>query len=129
MIPAENKALEQQVLALDEQRCKVLVAKDGPGLAALIDAGLTYTHASGRRDTKESYVDSVATKRVQYLQIDREEVTARVVGTSVIVEGKVRMKIHSDGVDKNLYNRYLGVWTTTSGKPLLTAWASTKLEG
>ena len=129
MPPAEIKALEQLVLQLDEQRCKVLVAKDGPGLAALIDAGLTYTHASGRRDTKESYVDSVATKRVQYLQIDREEVTARVAGTSVIVEGKVRMKIHSDGVDKNLYNRYLGVWTTTSGKPLLTAWASTKLEG
>ena len=108
MTPAEIKALEQLVLQLDEQRCKVLVAKDGPGLAALIDAGLTYTHASGRRDTKESYVDSVATKRVQYLQIDREEVTARVAGTSVIVEGKVRMKIHSDGVDKNLYNRYLG---------------------
>ena len=109
MTPAEIKALEQLVLQLDEQRCKVLVAKDGPGLAALIDAGLTYTHASGRRDTKESYVDSVATKRVQYLQIDREEVTARVAGTSVIVEGKVRMKVHSDGVDKNLYNRYIGV--------------------
>ena len=71
MTPAEIKALEQQVLALDEQRCKVLVAKDGPGLATLIDAGLTYTHASGRRDTKESYVDSVATKRVQYLPADR----------------------------------------------------------
>ena len=39
------------------------------------------------------------------------------------------MKIHSEGIDKNLYNRYLGVWTTTSGKPQLTAWASTKLEG
>lgn len=54
MTPAEIKALEQQVLQLDEQRCKVLVAKDGPGLAALIDAGLTYTHASGRRDTKRA---------------------------------------------------------------------------
>lgn len=125
----EKNALEELVLSLDEQRCKVLVAKDGPGLAALIDTDLTYTHASGRRDTKDSYVDSVATQRVQYLQIDREDVTARVAGTSVIVEGKVRMKIHSDGVEKNLYNRYLGVWTTTSGKPLLTAWASTKLEG
>ena len=45
MTPADIKALEQQVLALDEQRCKVLVAKDGPGLAALIDAGLTACHA------------------------------------------------------------------------------------
>jgi ketosteroid isomerase-like protein len=124
----EIKALEQQALALDELRCKVLLAKDGPGLAALLDEGLTYTHASGRRDTKDTYVDSVATQRVQYLQLDREEVTARVIGTAIIVEGKVKMKISSAGAEKSLHNRYLAVWTTTSGKPLLTAWASTKLE-
>jgi len=128
MTTNEIQALEQQALALDELRCKVLLAKDGPGLAAILDEGLTYTHASGRRDTKDTYVESVATQRVQYLQLDREEVTARVVGNAVIVEGKVKMKISSAGVEKSLYNRYLGVWTTTSGKPLLTAWASTKLE-
>ena len=128
MTPNDIKALEQQALALDEQRCKVLLAKDGPGLAALLDEGLTYTHASGRRDTKDTYVQSVATQTVQYLQLDREEVTARVIGTAIIVEGKVKMKINSGGVEKSLYNRYLAVWTTTSGKPLLTAWASTKLE-
>ena len=93
----EIKALEQQALALDELRCKVLLAKDGPSLAAILDEGLTYTHASGRRDTKDTYVDSVATQRVQYLQLDREEVTARVVGNAVIVEGKVKMKISSAG--------------------------------
>jgi len=128
MTTNEIQALEQQALALDELRCKVLLAKDGPGLAAILDEGLTYTHASGRRDTKDTYVESVATQRVQYLQLDREEVTARVVGNAVIVEGKVKMKISSAGVEKSLYIRYLGVWTTTSGKPLLTAWASTKLE-
>lgn len=128
MTPAEIKALEQEALRLDALRCKVLLAKDGPGLAALLDAGLTYTHASGRRDTKDSYVDSVATQAVQYLQLDREEVTARVIGTAVIVEGKVKMKISNASGEKSLYNRYLAVWTTTSGKPLLTAWASTKLD-
>ena len=120
MTPAEIKALEQEALRLDALRCKVL--------AALLDAGLTYTHASGRRDTKDSYVDSVATQAVQYLQLDREEVTARVIGTAVIVEGKVKMKISNASGEKSLYNRYLAVWTTTSGKPLLTAWASTKLD-
>jgi hypothetical protein len=62
MTTNEIKALEQQALALDDLRCKVLLAKDGPGLAALLDEGLTYTHASGRRDTKDTYVDSVATQ-------------------------------------------------------------------
>jgi GH24 family phage-related lysozyme (muramidase) len=46
----------------------------------------------------------------------------------VLVEGKVNMTVVVEGVEKNLYNRYLGVWTTVSGKPLLTAWASTKLN-
>ena len=59
---------------------------------------------------------------------DREEVTARAVGNVVLVEGKVNMTVVVEGVEKNLYNRYLGVWTAVSGKLLLTAWASTKLN-
>jgi hypothetical protein len=105
-----------------------LLAADGAGLAAIVDDGLTYTHASGRRDTKETYVDSVSTGRSTYTRLDREEVTARAVGNAVLVEGKVNMTVVVEGVEKNLYNRYLGVWTAVSGKLLLTAWASTKLN-
>jgi hypothetical protein len=106
----------------------VLLAADGVGLAAIVDEGLTYTHASGRRDTKATYVDSVSTGRSTYTRLDREEVTARAVGNVVLVEGKVNMTVVVEGVEKNLYNRYLGVWTAVSGKLLLTAWASTKLN-
>lgn len=124
---ATLKAREQEALKLDARRCEVLLACDGAGLAAIIDEGLTYTHASGRRDTKATYVDSVASGRSKYVRLDREEVTARSVGNAVLVEGRVNMTVVVEGVEKNLYNRYLGVWTAVSGKLLLTAWASTKL--
>ncbi len=125
---AASKALEQEALKLDSRRCEVLLAGDGAGLAAIVDEGLTYTHATGRRDTKATYVDSVSTGRSKYTRLDREEVTARAIGNTVLVEGKVNMTVVVEGVEKNLYNRYLGVWTAVSGKLLLTAWASTKLN-
>jgi hypothetical protein len=122
-----SKRWEAEALRRDGIRCQALLSADAKLLASVVDEDLTYTHSSGRRDTKATYVDSVASGKTKYLSLEREGVTARACGDAVIVQGKVRMHVIVDGDEKKLFNHYLAVWTCRSGEPLMTAWASTKL--
>lgn len=121
------KTMEEQALHRDGTRCKALLSGNAALLATIVDEDLTYTHSSGKKDTKSSYVDALASGRTKYLSLEREDVTARACGDAVIVQGKVRMHVIVDGEEKRLFNHYLAVWTCRSGEPLMTAWASTKL--
>lgn len=119
--------MEAEALKRDDIRCQALLSGDATLLSTIVDEDLTYTHSSGKKDTKASYVDALASGRTKYLSLDREDVSARACGDAIIVQGKVRMHVIVDGEEKKLFNHYLAVWTARSGEPLMTAWASTKL--
>ena len=117
--------LIDEVLRLERARCAALLAGDAPALAALLDEGLRYTHSSGRRDGRDGYVDTIASGRTRYLQIDTYEIEARSVGTAVLLEGSLRMTLVAKGVEKSMHNRFTAVWRTDGASPRLTAFAST----
>jgi len=128
LIKDSAREWEDSALNRDAIRCQALLSGDAERLGSIVDKDLSYTHSSGKKDTKASYLDSLASGKTKYLSLEREDVTARACGDAVIVEGKVRMHVIVDGEEKRLFNHYLAVWTCRSGEPLMTAWASTKLE-
>jgi len=119
--------LIDEVLRLERARCDALLAGDVPALSALCDEDLVYTHSSGRRDDRDGYVNTIAPGRTRYLQLDPYEINARCVGTTVVLEGSLRMTIVSKGVEKRMHNRFIAVWRTDGASPCLTAFASTPI--
>jgi hypothetical protein len=120
-------ALEEAALLADRQRCDALLSADVATLSGLVDDVLSYTHSSGRHDTRESYLDGVGSGRTVYYAIERERVSARALDGAVLVEGVARLEVTIDGVAKHLRNHYLAVWRSHQGRLRLCAWASTAL--
>ena len=119
--------LIDEVLRLERARCAALLAGDVPALSALVDEALRFTHSSGRLDDRNGYIDTIASGRTRYLHIDTYELNARMVGTTVVLEGSLRMTIVAKGVEKRMHNRFTAVWRTDGASPRLTAFASTPI--
>ncbi len=92
-----------------------MLAADAATLTELLDADLVYTHSSGVVDSKSSYLDGLAAKVWEYLDIRREEERVLVKGAAALVFARVRITLKVRGTLKHLDNRSLAVWTLQEG--------------
>jgi len=61
-------------------RFKVMIAQDEAGLRAVLHDDLVYNHSSAATDTKETYINSIVSKKTVYAAIESEELTPRIYG-------------------------------------------------
>lgn len=113
------------VLACDASRERALLAGDAEALRALVHDDLVYTHSTGRQDDKASYVQAIAFGKSRYMRMERTDLRCRVQGDVAVLDGKVRMHVEIDGVEKHLLNRFMATWVLVDGTPRMFSWAST----
>ncbi|MGH3589039.1 MAG: nuclear transport factor 2 family protein [Pseudonocardia sp.] len=95
--PADD-ATRAEILAVEDRRRAALLAVDLDTLDALFDDSLVHVHAPGLVHTKAQLLEHVATRQA-YLDIERGELTVRLVGDVAVVTGRIvnRMRAPDGG--------------------------------
>ncbi|MHA8078267.1 nuclear transport factor 2 family protein [Aquirufa antheringensis] len=119
---------EESLKEAELNRFKVMVAKDIPGLQAVLHKDLVYFHSSGAQDTKESYIASIASGKSSYVTITPEEMQQRVYGKTGINTGIVSiLQQAADGVQTTIRLRFTDVFVYVDKRWQMVSWQSTKL--
>ena len=119
---------ETVVARLDAERFQAMQKADVLSLERLLAPDLSYTHSSGKVDTKASFVEAVKSGGLHYVSIEApEDVTVRSYGETAIVTGQSRMTVVNAGQEMRVHLRFTDVWVRRDGGWQMVAWQSTKL--
>jgi hypothetical protein len=116
-------AQKSAVLAkLEAERYKLMIAEDTAALSKLIAPSVQYYHSNGMLDTKQSFLNSIATRELVHKKITVTESTNRIYRKHFgIVTGRATYDITYKGTDMvlnfvftNVYYKYKGKWLLIS---------------
>jgi ketosteroid isomerase-like protein len=116
------------VTQLDAQRFQAMQKADTATLERLLAPELSYTHSSGKVDTKASFVDAVKSGGLRYASIEApQDVKVQSYGDAAVVTGQSRMTVVNAGQEMKVHLRFTDVWVKRGGGWQMVAWQSTKL--
>jgi hypothetical protein len=119
------------ILELESRRCAALAAGDLAALGNLLADDLVYTHASGRVDSKQSYLAYQQSGAGKYLRFRRDDVRVRVVHSCVaILTCHMQNWQMAGGVERLNDNRITCVWVlqpAENGAWRLASYQSSKI--
>lgn len=122
--------LTNAVLAAEKRRCDAMLANDGTALEALLDPRLHFSHATGAVDDKAALLAKMAAGRIRYVGIAwSEEKVTPLAPDAALLTGRMTTDVRVEGVDKQLNNRVITVWSRTGPDWRLIAFQSTPLAG
>lgn len=103
-------AIEDQVWALEEARRQAMLAHDVAALGRLVSDALIYTHSSGGRDSKASWLAKVADGTMQYDTLDFTEPGITVLGDTALIAARMHAAVRRAGQPGIVSSLYLAVW-------------------
>ena len=118
---------ERDIMQCDDRRFKALVRGDLTALRMALSDQLTYTHSSGRHETKAQFLDSLTLGQLSYKAIIPEARAVRVYSGVGLVTGTARMEITARGQDAHFRIRYLAVYIRAQDRWQMVAWQSTRV--
>ena len=110
-----------QIRALEARRYEAMTNGDVAALDDLLSADLVYTHSTASRETKQSFLDRVATGYYDYGPLAHPEEAIVVRGDCAIVVGDMRGEMQFDGNQRVLNSNALAVWVREGDKWRLLA--------
>jgi len=125
--PASHADALAQVVALEEQRHKAMVAADVKTLETLIAPDATYVHSTGIMQNRDELLRLLANKTIAYLSFDVEKTSYRVYGGTVVGTGVQQIKVMQGAKSRVIRSRYTVVYAERSGVEQLIAYQSTPM--
>jgi Domain of unknown function (DUF4440) len=123
----------KQVLAREQARTAALEHSDLAELERIMADDVTYIHASGKVDTKKSYLDAIRSRQLRYISWRPMTLHVRILGNSgAVVDGEYAVKVTDSRVqptpfDINIF--ILTVYERRNGQWQQIAWQSTRDVG
>ncbi len=119
---------EQAVMTAEKAWGAAIVSGDVAALNRLMADDVTYSHASGKTDTKQTYIERIRSGAQKYVSFRYDEGTkVRVYGDMAVVNESARVDSLTDGSQNALHLRILHVFVKHDGAWRLVAHQSTKL--
>jgi hypothetical protein len=125
----DTRDAENQALAAEQARVAALDRADLAALDQLIAADLTYIHASGKVDTKASFLDAIRTGQLHYISWQPLSMNVRIEGNTAILSGEYAVRVTDLRVKPDPFNVdifFLTVYAQRSGRWQQIAWQSTR---
>jgi ketosteroid isomerase-like protein len=116
----------KQISALEAKRYQAMTDGDVGTLDELFSAKLVYTHSDATSDSKQGYLDKLASGYFDYGAIDHPETSIVVHGDCAIVIGDMRGEVLIAGQKRVMNSRSLAVWVRDNGNWVLLAFQPTK---
>jgi len=118
----------EALMNADTQRRVAMVSGDVVALGDYLADDLSWTHSSGKTDSKESFLEAMARGTTAYHSLDVRDTQARIFGDIFVLQGVVFGDVTKDESDKKLVNRFTTVWQKREHDVFqLHAWQSTGL--
>jgi len=130
--PTSTGDAAQQVLATEHARTAALEHSDIPALERIMADDVTYIHASGKVDTKKSYLDAIRSGQLHYISWHPKALHVRMLGTGAVIDGDYAVKVMDSRMqptpfDINIF--ILTVYERRNGQWQQIAWQSTRDTG
>ena len=124
---AADDVTAKQISALEARRYQAMTDADIATLDEMLSADLVYTHSDATSDTKQSYLDRLATGFFRYGTVAHPEHSIVVRGDCAIVIADMRGEVLVDGTTmRPLNSRSIAVWVREDGNWVLLAFQPTK---
>ena len=117
----------EKMLATELYRFEAMVKKDTLALQQLLADDLIYIHSNGLKEDKKEHISAIASGKIVYEQMTRENVKVRRYGKIAVVTGNVRVKglLQKTGFDINL--AYSAIYKSEKRHWRLVNWQSTRV--
>jgi hypothetical protein len=128
---AQGTPDEQEVLRVQQARLTAATSQDLGGLEKMIADELQYCHTTGAVDTKTSYLDTVRTGRIRWVEVKPSNMRARVYGTTAVVTGRLDQRITTGGnpTPTQMAIRTIEVYVKRDGRWQLTDFQASTIAG
>lgn len=117
----------QEIRQIDNERIQAMLRGDTATLNRILSDDLTYTHSSGRTETKQQFIDGIKSGARKYEMLETDEVQVRVYGEGAVVTGRAKVKVNSGGQANNFQIRFTSVYINQQGRWQFAAWQSTRI--
>ncbi len=128
-VPSGTSA-EQEVMAVERARTTALERSDIAAIDRIMAPDVTYIHASGKVDTKQSYIDAIRSGQLHYISWQPKSLHVRVVGDSAaVIDGEYVVRVTDSRVQSTPFDIsifVLAVYAHRSGQWQQIAWQSTR---
>jgi ketosteroid isomerase-like protein len=117
-----SDATKAEIIRLEEERCRALMARDLKAVAGLVDDDLVHIHASGRIDTRDEYLRGVE-GRFLFRDVARQDMIVRVYGDIAVATGGLTQTVEIVGTPEKrqmkavvtqVWRRRDGAWRQVS---------------
>lgn len=111
-LSANAQSTEQTVLDLSKKKFGYMTRQSYDSLEAMLDDRLLFIHSNGWTETKEEFIQDIKSGKLQYMDIEATEATARIYSNAAIVVGKGKFKVLLEGNELviNLYYTEVYIW-------------------
>ena len=119
---------EEQVKQADRRWAEATIKMDIPALEQILSDDLTYTHSSGRTETKAEFLKATKTQSLKYESVEPQETSVRVRGNTAILNMVATMTVRPAGGQSNTFRaRILRMYVRDKGAWRLAAHQSTRM--
>ena len=116
-----------EIISLERQRIEAMINQDAKALDSILDDELSYTHSSGRIETKAEFIANATSGVTRYRALSQEDVKVRQFGDTAIVTGQGTVHVESSRGENKFPIRFIDVYVNRNGAWRMVAWQSTKL--
>jgi hypothetical protein len=101
---------QQEVLACEEARRNAMLQGDVATLDKLVADVMVYTHSSGGKDTKASWLSKLTAGALRYENLVFSELNVTVVDNTALLRGRMNATAIHSGKPQLVDSLYLAVW-------------------
>ena len=126
----DHNPLADSVAAQERARIAALEHADLTALEKILADELTYVHASGKTDTKTSFLAAIRSGDLHYISWQAKSMHVRALGSAAaLIDGEylvrvIDRRVKPEPFDVNIF--FLGAYVKRDGRWQMLAWQSTR---
>jgi ketosteroid isomerase-like protein len=128
-LSSETSRAGKEVMAIEEARTSALDRSDVAALERIMADDVTYIHASGKVDTKASYLDAIRSGKLHYISWRPKSLQVRMLGSAAVINGEYAVRVRDSRVQTEPFDIdifILTVYAQRDGRWQQIAWQSTR---
>ena len=115
---------EKEIWEMEQKRRQAMIDNDMTALDLMVDDALMYTHSSGLKDNKATWLAAVKSGSLVYKAVDLREPTFIVNDNVALVSAVMHASVVRNGPPRDLISLYLAVWSRSA-----TGWKLLAIQG
>ena len=117
---------KQKVISAQEARFSAMINADTERLDTLLADELSYSHTTGWTETKSGFLNTIETRKIDYLSLVSKNPEVRIYDNTAVITGLADVKVKVGGEQKEFTIRFLEICRKQDNSWKLVAWQSVK---